>query len=461
MGDSIYERSDIQPIILDQINGMPLPKSTYDFYLKETSAKDESFLKNNDPYIIKQRLGLEYVLETDGARQYHTDAAVFIHLYYTDLMEECFGYIKEACRACDVYISTSIEKIARYIESECDKNGIKNCEVAVIDNRGQDIAALLLHHAKTMKKYQYVCFVHDKKSGSYFAQEEGYLWFKVLWDNTLFSSGYITNIIKEFIKDERLGMLSVPEPFWGKALSIVENGWGMENEFDDTDTLAQRLGLVCRPKREYPPIAIGTAFWARVEAVLPVLDASFTVEEFPEEGVGALSYAVERIFPYVIQSCGYYTGIAETKKFCVFKMIYLQNMVMRMSGLLRRRFDIYSEQALEECQLPYEKLNTFLSGFAHVYICGTGKCANRLIQLYPLLVHMIDGFIEMIPEHPEALFYGKKILPAKSVIQEGTGFILAIAEDKVNEVVGYLVRNGAMTSQILDFSSMSIFDRLG
>lgn len=456
----IDEKSDAQPTSLDWIPGSPLPKATYDFYLhnSKNSIENETFLKSNDPYIVKQQLGLEYVLETEGSDCYYADAAVFVHMYYPDLMEECFDYIRKACAACDVYVSTSVKIIAEYIESACKDNHIKNCRVTVIDNRGRDIAALLLCHAKTMKQYQYVCFVHDKKSSTSLEPETGSLWFKVLWDNTVASSGYITNIIKEFERDKHLGMLSVPEPFWGDLLNSVENGWSFS--FDATAALAERLNLTCKPQKLYPPLAIGTAFWARTDALGSLLNAPFTIEEFPKNRVDSLSYAVERIFPYVVQSHGFYTGIAETKKFSVFKLIYLQNLVMRTAGLLRRRFSIYSEAALNEYQMTYDKIDAFLSNFSKIYIYGTGKRATQLIHIYPKVVNLIDGFVETDPDYSETSFCGKKIFSAKSVIQERTGFIIVMAEKTAGEAFDYLLKNGAVPSQILVLSSLSEFVRL-
>lgn len=456
----MYEKTDIQPSSLDLIPGNPLPKATYDFYLRnpKNNIINETFFKSNDPYIIKQQLGLEYVLETIGSDCYHANAAVFVHMYYPDLMEECFNYIREACAACDVYVSTSVSTIAEYIKNACRDNHINNCGVTIIDNRGRDIAALLLFHAKTMKQYQYVCFVHDKKSSVSLESKTGFLWFKVLWDNTVASSKYITNIIKEFENDSRLGMLTVPEPFWGDLLNSVENGWSFS--FDATSALAERLNLTCKPQKSYPPLAIGTAFWARTDALWTILNAPFAIEEFPKNSVDSLSYAVERIFPYVVQSRGYYTGIVETKKFSVFKLMYLQNLLMRTAGLLRRRFSIYSEAALDECQMIYDKIDTFFGNFSQIYIYGTGKRATQLIHIYPKMINLIDGFVETEPEHSEALFYGKKILSAKSVIQEGTGFIVAMAEEAAEEVFDYLLRNGVVPSQILVLSSLSKFVRL-
>lgn len=456
----VCETTNIQPKSLDQITGNSLPKATYDCYLSnyKNDIDDEAFLKNNDPYIIKQQLGLEYVLESEETGCYHADAAVFVHMYYTDLMEECFNYIREACMACDVYVSTSVKTIAEYIESACRDNHIKNCRVTIIDNRGRDIAALLLCHAKIMKQYRYVCFVHDKKSSTSIEPKTGIFWFKVLWDNTVASSGYITNVIKQFEKDDRLGMLSVPEPFWGDLLNSVENGWSFS--LDATAALAKRLNLTCKPEKHYPPIAIGTAFWARTDALRTLFDAPFTIEEFPPNTVDSLSYAVERIFPYVVQSRGYYTGIVETKNFSNFKLIYLQNLVMRTASLLRRRFSIYSEMALDEYQIFYDKIDAFLDSFSQVYVYGTGKKAAQLIHLYPNLLNLVDGFVETTPERSKPFFCDKKILSAKSVIQKETGFILAMAEIKAKEVFDYLLKNGVTSSQVLVLSSLSEFTRL-
>lgn len=455
----ICQKTDMRGPELNQIQGRPLPKAKYDFYfLRSGEGIDiETFLKYNDPYIVKQRLGLEYVLETEGIASYYMDAAVFVHLYYVDLMETCFTYIKEACSACDVYITTSVKAIAEYIENACENNNIKNCRVMVVDNRGQDIAALLLHHAKIMKQYQYVCFVHDKKS-AHITNESACLWFRDLWDNMLINSGYISNILKQFERDGRLGMLSVSEPFWGEFITIAENGW--ESNFYGTDMLAEKLKLTCKPKKHYPPIAIGTAFWARTDALFPLLNETFTMEDFPPKGVGSLSYAVERVLPYVVQSRGYYTGIVETKDFCVFKLSYLQNLAMRTERLLYRRFHIYNETELDEFQTPYDKIETFLGGFAHAYIYGTGKRAEQLLRVYPQITQLIDAFVETEPDYSGAIFGDKKILSVKSVVEEDAGFIIAMAEKNAREALEYLLRNGVLVSNILIISSLSEFTEL-
>lgn len=450
----IYERTAIpDPIDLAMISSKVLPCVKSDFLLEEnlTDKEDYQFIKEKNPYIIKQELGLEYVLPDDGESKCCMDVAVFVHLYYVDLVEECFKYIREACKICTVYISTSVQAVKDYIDKKCDEMQIKNCNVIMINNRGQDIAAFLLCHAKIMRDYKYICFVHDKKS-RHVENLNGYIWFKDLWENTLSSSGYIANVVKKLESDERLGMLSVPEPFWGEFISTVENGWS--SNFSETEKLSQRLSLDCKLERDFPPISIGTAFWARSEALYPLLVHTFDINEFPETGVGRLSYAVERIFPFVVQSCGYYTGIVESKRFSIFRKIYLQNLVMRTTKLLSRRFNIYNERALERYQMPYNKIDTFIYRFSKVYVYGTGKRATQFVHFYPNVISLIAGFVKTELEYPTETFCGKNVYAAKSVLNKDSGFIIATGEALTLEIYGYLLRNGASKTQIVNLSTL-------
>lgn len=438
---------------LEMIPSKALPCAKSDFLLdkKLKDKEDYRFIKEKNPYIIKQELGLEYVLSDDGESKYRTDAAVFVHLYYVDLLEECFQYILEACKTCTIYISTSVQEVNDYIEKKCREMQIKNCNVIMIDNRGQDIAALLLYHAKIMKNYKYICFLHDKKS-KHVEKQNGYIWFKDLWENTLSSSGYILNVVTELENDERLGMLSVPEPFWGEFISTVENGWS--NNFAETEKLSQRLNLECKLERDFPPISIGTAFWAKSEALYPLLAHTFNIEEFPETGVGELSYAVERIFPFVVQSCGYYTGIVETKRFSTFRKTYLQNLVMRTTKLLSRRLNIYNERTLERYQIMYDKIDTFVYSFSRVYVYGTGKRATRFVHLYPNIISLIAGFVKTELEYPGETFCGKNVYAAKSVLNKDSGFIVTLSDNLALEVYEYLLGNGASITQIVNLSTL-------
>ena len=127
---------------------------------------------------------------------------------------------------------------------------------------------------------------------------------------------------------------------------------------------------------------------------------------------------------------------------------------MRTTKLLSRRFNIYSEKALEGYHIPYDKIDAFVHSFSKVYVYGTGKKAAQLVHLYPNIISLIDGFVKTELDYPEEMFCGKKVYSAKGVLTKEVGFVIALGEELAIEVHGYLVRNGASISQIVNLSTL-------
>ena len=93
------------------------------------------------------------------------------------------------------------------------------------NNRGRDVSALLVTFRKYVQKYDYICFVHDKKERDKTVSGDVNLWVRNLWENTLCTQSYVDNILNTFIENPRLGLLVPPEPI-GKAFGITErNNW--------------------------------------------------------------------------------------------------------------------------------------------------------------------------------------------------------------------------------------------
>lgn len=82
-------------------------------------------------------------------------------------------------------------------------------------------------------------------------------------------------------------------------------GWGKNLEF--AQTLVKRLKLkVSLPKAiEFP---VGNMFFARPDALRPLLNANFTFEDFPIEPVpidGTMLHAIERMIAIICENQGY------------------------------------------------------------------------------------------------------------------------------------------------------------
>src|SRR6185437_13658460 len=69
-----------------------------------------------------------------------------------------------------------------------------------------------------------------------------------------------------------------------------------------------RLGVTRYPTGGYFDYPVGGMFWARVDAIRPLLDAGFSFDDFPVEAGqtdGTLAHAIERCFVPLARSQGY------------------------------------------------------------------------------------------------------------------------------------------------------------
>lgn len=412
---------------------------------------DDLYLQEHDKMIheinvfdLKDYFKAEYYLNSTGYLvKYCKDVAVFVHLYYSDILDFCYSFIKEIVKICDVFVTTSNIDIKKKLEKKIQYGKILNCKIRLVENRGRDVAALTVHSCDLAKKYKYFCFVHDKKSVHLHSEESGRYWLQTLWENTLASPEYVLQIIECFEEHERLGILSVPEPYWGEFISIVGNAWC--NNYIDVVNLSQRLKLNCVLSYEKPPITIGTAFWAKTDALKPLLDYSFLLDDFPENGVGAISYAVERILPYVAQSQGYYTGIVATKEYAVKRSIYMQNAMANTVSILRHRYGWNDLKQINNIVKIYEKVDGLMVNYTFLYIYGIGRTSVELIRRYPAIVNKIRGFVVSKGKRVNDFFKEKKIYELEEICDyRKSAFIIAVQEKLLGEIIDQL-RNKEVT----------------
>lgn len=398
---------------------------------------------------LKCCFGAEYYVDTTGyPAKFHKDSAIFVHMYYEETVDDCFSFIKKTGNVCDIYITTSNHKLKAVLELKIHEEGINNCKIRLIENRGRDIASLVIYNRHLISKYKYFCFVHDKRSNHLNNMESGMRWLWTLWENTLASPEYVCQIIDLLDSNERLGILSVPEPFWGEFVSVVGNAWN--DSYKDVIALIKKLKSDCVISYEKPPIMIGTAFWAKTDALKPLFEYNFTPDDFPEEGVGALSYAVERIFPYIAQSQGYYTGIVATKEYAAKRTIYIQSALATTVSVLQHRYCWNNLTQINCVARIYERIDSLLINYPYVYIYGTGKISSEFIMRYPAIINKIRGFVVSNGKKQDHFFKEKKIYELEEISDlKESAFIIAVQEKFCEEIINHLVKKRVTEQQFL------------
>ena len=237
------------------------------------------------------------LLESTTAR-----IVVVVHAFYVDVFEELLPQLARAIPEFDLLISTNEPAKKSTIEAAAARAGlIHRCRVVLVENRGRNFGPLVAVFGQDILRYDYVLHVHTKKS--LFSGAEQTRWRDEVY-RALFANAACANIALALLEEDRQIGLFFPETsahivYWAHTwLSNIGTGHG----------LLARLGLPYDGFDEYLDYPVGGMFWARVDALRPLLTAGLTLADFPEEHGqtdGTLAHAIERVIPLVCRAQGY------------------------------------------------------------------------------------------------------------------------------------------------------------
>ena len=304
----------------------------------------DSILRTENMASIKHLMHLNYILPKDYSpepeKSRRARVALMMHLYYPELVDGCLDYARSMPESADLIVTTPREDTKRVVEEKAKSLSFANVKVLLIENRGRDVSSLLVGCLPYVFNYDYVCFVHDKKTTQIRPYCNGESFSYKCWENNLGSRQYVENVIATFEKNPRLGLLTPPPPNHGAFYQIIGSEWA--GNYDNTVSLAHRLHLHTNIYWDKEPIApLGTMFWFRPKALKPLFDYGWKYEDFPEEPNafdGTLLHAVERIYGFVVQNEGYYPAWAMTDRYARIELTNLYFMVRELNTRLFRQY---------------------------------------------------------------------------------------------------------------------------
>lgn len=267
---------------------------------------------------IKDSLNLNYVLAENYEPAAHSEkkVAAVSHMYYEDLFEYDLRYLRNLPDNADLFLTTdsvekkmSLEKMFKPVFGD-------RVSVIIVEKRGRELSALLISCKDIPKNYDYFCFIHDKKSSQVGLATVGASFRDLLWENMLFNKNYVEHILNTFDANPWLGMLIPPNVSHGTYFGTSADYWTIC--YNQVMSIASRLNLTADIDREKPPIAIGSVFWCKSDAIKPLMEEEWQYDDFPKEPLpddGSFSHALERVFPYVAQSQGYLSAIVMTTEY--------------------------------------------------------------------------------------------------------------------------------------------------
>jgi rhamnosyltransferase len=402
-------------------------------------------IRQLNPKQLADSLGLTYILpyrRSPAMDITRKKIAILAHIYYNDAakVETCFSYLQNVPTSIDIYITTSLPDTKELIQDAAKRHNITNYQIVMIGNRGREIRGMLVECADIFRRYEYVCFVHDKKTtGGFPVPEVGDSFMYLLWDNMLKSEQYIYNILDIFEKNPCLGILAPPPPYHWRYFSDIRTTWC--GDFHVSKKLEESLQLNCVMSREYSPITIGTAYWCRTSALHPLIDCHFQPEDFPPEPMqtnGTICHAIERIFSFVAQHAGYASGIVMNDEYAALHLSNYQECVMTLSRDNLTGEEIFSCDPLT---LRSEPIRMMYHRFRDVYVYGAGEIAGDVIRCLLQMGLEPKGCIVSDGRKRTDDFCGCPVweLSELELDQEHTGIILALNKENQRQVLPSLL----------------------
>jgi lipopolysaccharide biosynthesis protein len=345
-------------------------------YIEENTNYDvnliwDNILRVENMYDIKNTLHLNYNLPSNYSLLKDNDSkkiGLFFHIYFEDLIEECFNYASNVPEYVDIFITT--DKESKKIKIENKFSELKNkVDIKIIENRGRDVSAFLVPNREEILKYDIACFAHDKKTKQLHPELKGEEFKYKCLENILGNKNFVNNIINLFIENPRLGLLSPPAPNHAEFYGNLGREWG-EN-YDITVEFLKDLKIEINVDKGKAPIApYGTMFWFRPKAMKKLLEKTWKYEDFPKEPNkidGTLLHAIERVYPFVVQEAGFYSANVLNEDFTRVEMTNLGFMLSSLNKTL------YSNKLFQHYGMQY-----FLLDFMKKTLGGKLKFRNLL-----------------------------------------------------------------------------------
>lgn len=226
--------------------------------------------------------------------------AIHCHIFYIDLVDEFVTQLSAMPFKFDLFISVA-DDIAR---TKCEAvfakiPALENMCVKVVMNRGRDIGPMLVEFGNELKQYDYFCHVQSKKSLYNGGKTTG--WREYLLNGLFGSELNIKRIFKAFKDQSSLGII-YPQVF---GLIPYQAFTWLSNKQKGAE-LCARMGI--NLPDGYFNFPAGSMFWARKDALAPLLNLNLSWDDFPEEkgqADGTTAHAIERLLGIVPQALNF------------------------------------------------------------------------------------------------------------------------------------------------------------
>ncbi|MBA4142213.1 MAG: hypothetical protein H0X43_04220 [Nitrosospira sp.] len=346
--------------------------------------------------------------------------AVICHVFYTEMVDECYRYLENIPFPFDIFITTDSQEKRSIIENHFSRWNRGKIEIRIAPNRGRDIAPKLIACQDVYDNYEFVLHIHTKKSPYY---EQLYGWRTYLLETLLGSETIVESIFESFRSDPKLGIIA-PQHYAPVHHSI---GWGWN--FENATIFARRLGVEISldGALDFPS---GSMFWARSAALKPLLDCNLSLNEFPNEvgqKDGTLGHIIERLYFFVCERAGYrWIKISQSSVLQGSERVkHVQNEKELQSFIKNSQYELLRPRILKYVRSLLRKLGADANKLGD----GTDRQKQKTDQLiYEQSDYTHMDFSQF--QHELALYIEKK----ESLIDFDDNFYLSANRDVANDV---------------------------
>lgn len=234
--------------------------------------------------------------------------AVFIHVYYPEMLAELAGLVSHIPAPVHLFITTANPENQKTVQDFFRQQGYAAdaVEVRVVEqNRGRDMSSLFITFRDVILKgtYEVALRLHSKRTPqvTHRVAES----FKAhLFENLAFGPGYVSNLLDRLEAEPDIGLVIPPVVHIG--FGTLGHSWF--NNFNRLKELADEMGLQVPFDTATPVAPYGTMFWFRTDALRQMFEWPWRWEDYNEEPRhidGGLAHVQERLIGYCVQDRGY------------------------------------------------------------------------------------------------------------------------------------------------------------
>ena len=375
----------------------------------------------------------DYLIDGKHKKELGKGIAVVIHLHYSDTFDTLKKYIDNIPEELTIYFTCSNEELRRKLQLYSQER--KNCRIIPKKNRGRDISSFLVACREEILKYQFFCFVHDKKEKIPEMKKDTDKWIYSLWENMLGTTEYIWNIIRCFDKNSQLGLLLPPLVAGDWLTFLYGDNW--YDNYENTIKLANTLNLDCKIEKENSPMALGTVFWARVDALRKILEYEWKYEDFDPEPLaydGTLSHAIERIIEYVAKDAGYECKWVMTNRYAEESMEFNRRLLCNTFEILSLLGIKYINE-VKKYKVKSETLKNICKNYKKIYIYGAGQLGTYCNRTMFINGIKVDSFIVTDMNGNKAMIDNIPVHPVDEIKFDQESFVLVATKKRFQEEI--------------------------